>query len=250
MDIEALRAAPPAKLTIPVVRSVAPSQGVELRADAEGGMPTMAGYFSVFNVWYQVDSWVEGRFMERVVPGAFAPTLDGRARDIVSLFDHGMDPTIGNKVLGPFDELEEDRIGGRYAVPLLDTSYNRDLLPGLQAGLYGSSFRFSVRDDEWNRKAKASDANPEGLPERTITSTEVYELGPVTFPANPAARSGIRSDSDRFYTFLQRSDPETFGDAMASVRSARPTPPTPARRLSIPIATARGAARAFAEVTR
>jgi hypothetical protein len=35
--------------------------------------------------------------------------------------------------------------------------------------------------------------NPAGLPLRTITSTQVMEFGPVTFPANDLATSGARS---------------------------------------------------------
>ena len=46
------------------------------------------------------------------------------------LFEHGMDPQIGNKVLGPIEDLGEDKRGAYYTVPLLDTSYNRDLAPG------------------------------------------------------------------------------------------------------------------------
>jgi HK97 family phage prohead protease len=81
--------------------------------------------------------------MERFAPGAWRKTIKERADKIRALFQHGADPMIGDKPLGPFRKLEEDDGGGYAEVALLDTSYNRDLLPGLQEGLYGSSHRFA-----------------------------------------------------------------------------------------------------------
>jgi hypothetical protein len=54
------------------------------------------------------------------------------------------DPQIGDKPLGPVMRLEEGENGGGYGeVALLDTSYNRDLLPSLKANLLGASHRFA-----------------------------------------------------------------------------------------------------------
>src|SRR2546428_187563 len=99
------------------------------------------------------------------------------------LFNHGKDPAIGDKVLGPIAELREDENGAYYEVPLLDTSYNRDLLPGLEQGLYGASSRFSVMKEAMNQKPQRSDWTPEGLPERPIQGVALREFGPVPFPA-------------------------------------------------------------------
>jgi HK97 family phage prohead protease len=77
--------------------------------------------------------------MERFAPNAWKKTIKERGDKIRSLFQHGRDPQIGDKPLGPFHRLEEDDQGGYAEVKLLDTSYNRDLLPGLKEGLYGAS---------------------------------------------------------------------------------------------------------------
>jgi hypothetical protein len=37
------------------------------------------------------------------------------------LFQHGNDPQVGDKPLGPIETLSEDARGGYYEVPLLDT---------------------------------------------------------------------------------------------------------------------------------
>jgi HK97 family phage major capsid protein/HK97 family phage prohead protease len=213
-----MKALPPARLPFPITRAT-PST-VEARQDRDGdGMPTMVGHFSTFGDWYEVDSVFEGHFLERVGPRAFDKTISESRDQMKVLYDHGQDPQIGNKVLGPIEELGVDRQGPRYQVPLFDTSYNRDLAPGIEAGVYGSSFRFTVEKDDWDRTPELSDHNPAGLPERTITEARVFEFGPVTFPANPNATVGARSTTDTFY---QRSrDPESYETLLRSAQSTR-----------------------------
>lgn len=219
---EALKSSPPATLPLAILRALNPKAGIELRAKSDAdAMPTLTGHFSVFNNWYEVDSWMEGHFMERVAPGAFKKTIAESQDQMKVLFDHGMDPQIGNKVLGAIEKLSEDKVGPAYVVPLLDTSYNRDLAPGLEAGVYGSSFRFIVIKDAWDMEPGASEYNPNGLPERTITEARVFEFGPVTFPANPAADAGVRSLTDRFYEHLRSNAPEQFEETLRSVQTAR-----------------------------
>ncbi len=193
--------------------------GVDLQPDSEG-LGTLSGRFSEFSRWYPVSSVFEGDFLERVSPGSTADTIrDGRDAMRV-LFDHGTDRQIGNKVLGPIDVLEERSDGPYYEVPLFDTSYNRDLLPGLKAGVYGASMRMRVMDDEWNDVPARSEANPEGIPERTITRMQVLEFGPVTFAANPGASAGVRSCTDEFYFRLREINTPAFEEAVrASGRS-------------------------------
>ena len=160
---------------------------------------TLYGHFSVFDTWYEVNSVWEGNFLERIAPGAFTRTISERGDQVKALYDHGHDPTLGNKPLGPFKELKEDKVGGYYEIGLIDTDYNRDfIIPAARAGLLGASFRFRVRAEEWKDDPGVSKENPKGVPERTITDTDLYELGPVTFPANAAANAALRSTSDEF----------------------------------------------------
>jgi hypothetical protein len=212
--MKSLDLAPPARLPFPVTRAVAAP------VEAEGeGMPTIRGHFSTFGDWYEVDSLLEGHFLERVGPRAFDKTISESRGQMKVLYDHGQDPQIGNKVLGPIEDLRTDNVGPAYTVPLFDTSYNRDLAPGLKAGVYGSSFRFTVEKDDWNRNAQRSTHNPDGIDERTITEARVFEFGPVTFPANPKATVGARSTTDTFYR--RNRDPEQFEALLRSAQVAR-----------------------------
>lgn len=150
--------------------------------------------FSRFDTWYEINSWWEGRFLERTARGAFKRTIKSQgASGIKVLFNHGRDWQIDQKSLGVASVLEERETSPYMEVPLLDTSYNRDLIPGLRAGAYGSSFMFEVVREDWNHDPGVSDDNPDGLPERTIKEVRLYEAGPVTWPANPDATAGLRS---------------------------------------------------------
>ena len=198
--------------------------GFELRETADdGGMPTLTGHFAVFNEWTKIDSAYEGTFMERVAPGAFSKTFAEGAGKIRVLFQHGKDPHIGDKVLGMPGVLEEDAVGARYEVPLFDTTYNRDLLPGLRAGAYGSSFRFRVTREDMVRSPKATGRNPDALPERTIREAEVMEFGPVTFPAYAGATAGIRSMTDEYVFDTITADPARLRELVAYIEPAAPS---------------------------
>lgn len=201
---------------VDVVRAIPASAEVRAMSEDDDGIGLLSGQFSVFDNWYQIDSIWEGTFLERVAPGAFTDTIDADRGDMRVLFDHGFDPQIGNKVLGPIRTLEEQKSGPYYEVPLFDTSYNRDLLPGLKEGVYGASFRFRVLEESWNDEPKASKANPKGVPERTILRTKVMEFGPVTFPANPAASAGVRSLTDSYYDRLRQRDSAAYDKALRS----------------------------------
>lgn len=183
-----------------VVRGATPAvlPGSELRAAAaaagEGDGTTMFGHFAVFNEWTEIDSYFEGHFLERIAPGAFKKTFRENRGDMQSLFQHGFDPQIGDKPLGPIADLREDESGAYYEVDLLDAPYVRDdILPGLQADLYGASFRFQMIREEFNKQPSPSDSNPSALPERTLKELRVFEFGPVTFPAYPSATAGVRA---------------------------------------------------------
>lgn len=193
----------------------------------ENGMPTMFGHFSTFNDWYEVDSYFEGHFLERIALGAFKKTF--REQTPIVLYNHGYDGTCGDKPLGAPDVLREDDIGPYYEVPLLDASYVRDLVPALDAGLLGASFRFSVMREDFVKEPGTAEHNPAGLPERTIKEMRVSEFGPVSFPANPAATAGVRSAglrsmTDEYLMARYTSEPDGLRSILAYLeqRDGRP----------------------------
>ncbi|MEO6059590.1 MAG: HK97 family phage prohead protease [Candidatus Limnocylindria bacterium] len=209
-----------------LVRAIFP--GVEFRSDeipVDGRLGTLTGHFAVFNQWTPIDSAWEGNFMEQIAPGAFRKTFAENRAQMQVTFNHGRDPQLGDKVLGPIESLEEDDTGAAYNVPLLDTSYNRDLLPALKLGLYGASFRFRVMKEDLVQKPKPGPYNPDALPERTVREVQVSEFGPVTYPAYAGATAGVRSMTDDYIlsTFLR--EPERLRALIESMRDEDPALP-------------------------
>lgn len=179
-----------------IVRALAE---LELNEDeSDGFLGTLTGRLAVFNEWIEVDSVFEGHFMERVAPGAFLRTIEHDRERYRAIYEHGKDQQIQRKPLGPIRTLREDSGGAVYEVALLDTDYNRALLPGLKAGLYGSSFRGGVERQIVERDVSPSNANPDGLPERTITEVSLLDFGPCPFPSYLGTTTAARSLTDEF----------------------------------------------------
>lgn len=187
-----------------LVRAWVTPEATSLRATSDGGGSTMFGHFAVFNRWTEIASYFEGNFLERIAPGAFADTFKAKAAQVRVLYDHGADPQIGNKPLGTPTTLREDKTGAYYEVDLFDSSYVNDLKPAIRANQLGASFRFKVTAEEWVSPAQASADNPQKLDERTITGVDLYEFGPVTFPAYSEATVGMRSRTDEFIDHFLR----------------------------------------------
>jgi hypothetical protein len=55
--------------------------------------------------------------MDQVAPGAASKTIRENRAAIKVLFDHGHDPQIGNKPLGPIRELRATDTGDTYRMP-------------------------------------------------------------------------------------------------------------------------------------
>ena len=175
-----------------------PDDRIEIRAASaapavtDGGTrPRLAGHFARFNTFNEIDS-SEGRFLERIEPGAFKKTLAEGGSRIRMLFQHGRDPQIGDKPIGSPDVLREDKVGPYFEGDLFESVPDL-IVDGLRAGQYGISYRFSVVNEDWDHHPDRSDINPLGLPTRLIREAKVFEFGPVTFPADPGADYAVRA---------------------------------------------------------
>lgn len=153
---------------------------------ADGVIGTLEGYAAVFNQWSETlaDYWFP--FREKIEPGAFKKTLkEGDARALVN---HNPDLPLARVSAGNL-RLSEDGEGLRSEIDLLDTSYARDLLANVRAGVVsGMSFAFDVIKESW-RWAK----EPGEVDERTLLEVRLYEVSPTAFPAYPDTSLAARS---------------------------------------------------------
>lgn len=211
---------PPADVpVVGLLRGVRAGAGLAAQADDQAERrPHLVGHFATFDDWYEVNSVLEGHFLERITLGAFAKTFQEQRDRLRAIFDHGLDPQIGLKPLGPIEKLfEEAGAGAAYDVALIDTFYNRELIPGIEAGLYGASFRFRVIKEEFDPRPGRSAHNPQGLPERTIKELLVREFGPAPFPVSSGPTASLRSLTDHFagkYAARHRDADEASAQAL------------------------------------
>jgi uncharacterized protein len=171
--------------------------------DGEGGGAaadgrTLSGYAAVFGAETLIDSAGEGRFHERIEPGAFARSL--QERKPVLQFNHGRDPRFGGLPIGSLQVLREDQRGLYVEARLFDSA--DPIREAISAGsISGMSFRFTVEDEAWTdgqgRSVEARHVATkmyQGVElHRSVKAVKLYELGPVTFPAYASTSVGVRS---------------------------------------------------------
>jgi HK97 family phage prohead protease len=158
-------------------------RAVEFRTETTGDGRTLEGYAAVFDSPTRIDSW-EGRFDESLARGAFAKSISERTP--VLQFDHGMDPRTGTVPIGKIDALAEDSKGLHVRATLHDNDTVKPIQQAIASGaIDGMSFRFKIAREKWDERPK--------VPVRTIQEVELYELGPVVFPAYDSTSVGVRS---------------------------------------------------------
>ena len=175
---------------------------VNLRTDGDNDGRTLVGFGAVFNEWTTIDSLWEGKFKERIAPGAFEKTISERGDQIKAQFNHGMDPAFGTMPIGKPSLLEEREKGLWIEVPLFRSARNDELLESVRVGaIDGMSIRMNVmRDDEH--------VPDEGLKERTLTEIRLLETGPVVWPAYDGTTTGIRMQD--FETWQRLDDEQRY----------------------------------------
>lgn len=148
----------------------------------DDNLPVISGYALKFDTW------------SKPIFNSFKETLDKRCldktdmTDTVALFNHDYNQVLGR--VGTNLILSVDDVGLRFDLMPTDTSYSRDLITNMRAGIIGKcSFGFTVADDgqTWYRVK-------DGLSERTITNIDkLYDISIVTDPAYDDTQADVRS---------------------------------------------------------
>jgi hypothetical protein len=163
-----------------IYRSLAfPAPELIERSTAEGA-PILNMKFALFNRWTEIDSPVEGHFMERIAPGAFKMSIAENRSNIKAILSHGKDPSLGLTVLGKIESIKEGVDGASARVNLF-RSMPGLLLDGLRAGVYGASFRGDSIQSKVDYRPGRSDYNPQALPEITRQEIRLRDIGPTPF---------------------------------------------------------------------
>lgn len=186
---------------------------------------TLDGYAAVFNEPTTIETFF-GDFEEEVARGAFTRTLGNKTP--ILQFDHGKDTRTGSIPIGTINDLSEDSRGLFVSARLFDNEVVEPIRQAIEAGaISGMSFRFRIMREEWRdadgTKLKDDDElldilldpdSDRGPARRIIREVELFELGPVTFPAYDATSVGVRSllaslDGEERAALLQEFAAET-----------------------------------------
>lgn len=172
----------------------------------EEKFPVIDGYAAVF---YRADDpgtvyqlWED--FHERIMPGAFDRAIK-EAHDARGLFNHDRNMLLGRVSSGTL-RLSVDAIGLKYEIDAADTQAGRDTVTSIDRGdLSGSSFAFIPSRTVWVEEGD--------ILIRQVEDLDLYDVGPVTFPAYQSTTTSLRS--------AQREEVER---EVAEWRASRVTP--------------------------
>jgi hypothetical protein len=163
---------------------------LELRAGANEKESHLVGHGAVYDRW-SVDL---GGFKELFEQGTFSESI--KRDDIRSLKNHDPNYILGRSRAGTLT-LEEDAKGVKFDVTLPDTTYAQDLRVSVERrDITGCSIIFSVdpKNERWfvdGEEVEFLDAlmamwdEKKHKVERRISKANMYDIGPVTFPAYP-----------------------------------------------------------------
>lgn len=148
--------------------------------------PVIFGHAAVFydgsrDTEYQL--WDD--IVERIMPGAFDKAL-AEGQDVRALFNHNPDYLLGRTKAETLN-LTIDERGLAYEIDPGDTAIANDVRSMIKRGdLSGSSFAFLTTDEDWRKE--------DGIIIREIRGVDLFDVGPVTYPAYEGTDTGARSE--------------------------------------------------------
>lgn len=175
--------------------AVTPEIPVSLEVrDSEDGLPKIVGYSAVFGVDTEIQSFF-GSFKERLQKGAFRRAIR-EGQDVRALRNHNPDNLLGRTTAKTL-RLKEDDTGLYIEVDPPNTTTGKDTVESIRRGdLSGMSFAFIVRKEKW------INGEDGGTDLRIIQDVDLYDVGPVTYPAYDQTTADVRSASKAYQVGL------------------------------------------------
>jgi len=138
---------------------------------------TLVGHAATFNQTYDL-----GQFEEQIDSGAFDEAIE--RDDVRALWNHDPNIVLGRIKAGTL-RLSKDKTGLLSEIDLPESA--TQIRESIERGdVDQMSFGFSVEDERWEKREGKTDL-------RTILKAQLYDVSPVTFPANPNTDIALRS---------------------------------------------------------
>jgi HK97 family phage prohead protease len=210
-----------ARSTVPFVKNIQSRgreqrifSGAESRMTEDGNGMEGLGIVVESRTLLFTDS--NGRNVYEEIAREAVQNYDFSRGDVISAFNHNFEKILGRTSANTL-AITKDNTGMRYSIPSLpNTSYGNDLKEQLSRGdVKGSSFVFTIAEggETWTEI--------EGGMLRTITQfDEVFEVGPVVFPAYVDTTAAKRSLEGRTTNELEIKQIQTV-DFQTELRSRR-----------------------------
>jgi HK97 family phage prohead protease len=138
---------------------------------------SVTAYASVFN--YPIDSGSRNHTQTTFVrPGAFTKTLNESRERIQVMVNHGMSSRYGMDPVATLTDAREDGHGLKVSFDIVADPFFDPLVAQIQQRAFRAmSIQFETTKESFN----------EDRTERNLEEIALWELGPVSFPANEAA---------------------------------------------------------------
>lgn len=164
--------------------------GVEIRTKDDGKGNVIAGYASVFyGGTPETEYRLADDYVERVSKTAFDNALK-RPDDVRALFNHNANLILGRNKANTL-RLSVDERGLRYEIDVPDSTIGHDLVESVKRGdVSGSSFSFYVTRQSFEEVGNVL--------VRTIEDVELFDVGPVTYPAYTGTEAIARDAAPAF----------------------------------------------------
>lgn len=183
---------------------------VKLSKRADGDGKDITGYGAVYYdgteaTEYLLWEYSDMRCIERIMAGCFNRAI-AESQDVRGLFNHDPNQILGRTAAGTMT-LVSDKRGLKYDIDPGNTTVAKDVMEHLARGdVTGSSFSFDIK----KQTTTEIEENGRTTIIRQIEDVNLYDCGPVTFPAYVGTEAGLRS--------MGESDPKTQYEAATAQR--------------------------------
>jgi phage head maturation protease len=198
---------------------IAPATSLVFRED--GDTPTVEGMVVPYNEWSEVDSVLEGHFLERFAPASLKKTFAESFKRMKGYFEHGRSKMFDRAPIMDIQETWETDAGAFFRANLL-SGLPDFMVDGLRKGLYGASLGARPIVVEREKKPQASDYNPAGLEERTYKELRAFDISLTPSPHYENATVMLRSITDELAVEALVKEPERLLQLLRETQEAEP----------------------------
>lgn len=188
-----------------------------MQRNEENKSKVIRGYAAVFHDSSKegTEYWLWDDIVERIRPGAFTDAINQK-QDVRGLFNHSPDWVLGRLSSGSL-RISQDSVGLYYEIDENGEDPQwRSVAAKIDRGdVDGSSFAFIPTSVTWETEER----NGKKYDVRWVNSADLFDVGPVTFPAYSGASSGRSVSNEERMRLISERDAFRSECDLVSIRS-------------------------------